>query len=221
MTEAREHVAVRQVRSYVRRERPLSTQQISQYDALMAQFGTTTDTVTNLARARETILDIGFGDGAALLAMAQAHPARVYVGVEMYQTGILKLLRQVVALGLNNIYVMRADAQHIIQEWPDAHLTAIHLFFPDPWPKARHHKRRLVSATFINEVVRILKPNGLFHMATDWQNYAEEAERVLTACTDLKAVTTEEVLSRPVTKFERRGQRLGHTSYDLRYRKRP
>jgi len=151
--------------------------------------------------------------------MAEADPARDYVGIEMYRTGIVKVLRAIEAGGLTNVRLIQADAKNVLASIGDGCLDAVLIFFPDPWPKARHHKRRLVSAAFLGEIARVLRGGGLFHMATDWENYADEVALIIGAHPDFVHIDGEGRGARPMTKFERRGHRLGHASYDLRFTK--
>ncbi|WP_298134322.1 tRNA (guanosine(46)-N7)-methyltransferase TrmB [Acidiferrobacter sp.] len=209
----------RVIRSYARRERPLGAAALALRERLWGQLA-----LDDLAWAdlgcgmREVVLDIGFGDGEALLALAAADPARDYVGVEVYRAGLVKVLRGIEQAGLTNVRVIEADAQALVRAVGDARIGAVHVFFPDPWPKARHHKRRLVQAPFLAEVARILRLGGALHLATDWGPYAdamlEAAARVPTL-----ALSDQERGMRPWTRFERRGLRLGQGARDLRFRR--
>jgi tRNA (guanine-N7-)-methyltransferase len=167
------------------------------------------------------ILEIGFGNGEALAATAAAHPENNYLGIEVHRPGAGSLLRRLEAEDLRNVRVMLGDAKEILeQRMADASLTAVHLFFPDPWPKKRHHKRRLVQPDFAALVARKLVPGGYFHLATDWLDYAGHMKMVLSQTPGLMAVSEPGRLAalagdRPATRFECRGRRLGHAVCDL------
>ncbi|MHB1566142.1 MAG: tRNA (guanosine(46)-N7)-methyltransferase TrmB [Acidiferrobacter sp.] len=208
---------LRGVHSYVRRERPLKDSQRSDLARLQARYAQTASQWPRLGMSeRPVVIEIGFGDGEALLAMAAADRGRDYVGIEMFRTGILRVLRGIERQALPNVRVIEADATVVLAAIPDGVIDAVHLFFPDPWPKARHHKRRLVSAPFADEVRRVLRVGGLVHMATDWAHYADAAAEIWATTSGLHAVAGDRG-DRPLTRFERRGARLGHTSRDLRF----
>lgn len=209
----------RRIRSYVRRERPLKAAAAAAYDRLWPRFGLPETAWYGLGRNDDVVIDIGFGDGEALLSMATADPARRYVGVEMYRTGIVKVMRALEERGLNNVGLIEGDAETVVARIGDARIDAVLIFFPDPWPKARHHKRRLVRGAFLNEVARILRPGGLLHFATDWAPYADEVASLVGQHPDF-GERGEGRADRPVTRFERRGQKLGHDARDLRFRRR-
>lgn len=170
-------------------------------------------------------LEIGFGNGEALLAMAAAHPERDYLGIEVHRPGVGQLLNRLAADGLSNVRVIVGDASEFLaQRIPDGSLDAVHLFFPDPWPKQRHHKRRLVQPGFAALVRCKLKPAGVWHLATDWQDYAEQMRAVLEAADGFENMAGAGCFAadpgeRPHTKFEARGRRLGHGVWDLRYKR--
>jgi tRNA (guanine-N7-)-methyltransferase len=172
------------------------------------------------------VLEIGFGDGEALVTTAANFPAIDYLGIEVHEPGIGHLLLLLEKTALPNVRVIDRDAADMLPLlFPDACLDAVNLFFPDPWPKKRHHKRRLVQPAFIAELVRILKPRGLFHLATDCADYEAQARARLSARAALERVpaanlATDPLAFRPPTKFERRGRGLGHDVFDLYYRKR-
>lgn len=209
----------RGVRSYVRRERPLTDNQRADLLRLMARYGRGVAQWPLLGGGhRPVVVEVGFGDGEALLAMAAADTDREYVGIEVFRTGILRTLRAIEQMGLTNVSVIEADAGAVLAVLADGAIDALHLFFPDPWPKARHHKRRLVSAPFAREVQRVLRAGGLVHMATDWGHYADEAARIWAATPGLRALDTSRG-QRPLTRFERRGHRQGQCPRDLRFMK--
>lgn len=221
---------LRKVRSFVRRERRFTQEQQRAVDELMPRFGLVpTDEVFDLdvefGRAAECHLEIGFGNGASLLAMAQANPDNNYLGIEVHRPGVCNVLLQIEKAGIGNIRVICADAVEVLNHnIADASLDAVYIFFPDPWHKKRHHKRRLVQAGFVELLHRKLKPGGLLHMATDWENYAMHMLAVMHAVSGFSNLATDgEFCERPVyrllTKFEQRGLRLGHGVWDLLFRK--
>jgi tRNA (guanine-N7-)-methyltransferase len=171
------------------------------------------------------VLDIGFGDGEALVTTAANNPQLDYLGIEVHDPGIGHLLLLLEQAALTNVRVVARDAAEAVpQMLPDASFDAVNLFFPDPWPKKRHHKRRLVQQPFVAELARVLKPGSLFHLATDWANYAEQMREVLAAEPRFAPLDSADVCHnplalRPPTKFERRGRRLGHDVVDLYFRK--
>jgi tRNA (guanine-N7-)-methyltransferase len=217
---------LRSVRSYVRRESRITPAQVRALGELWPRYGIPEGTApldwpSVFGRAAPVILEIGFGNGEALTAAAAAHPENNYLGIEVHRPGVGSLLRRVKVGEMNNVRVMLGDAKEILeQRVADASLTAVHLFFPDPWPKKRHHKRRLVQPDFAALVARRLAPGGHFHLATDWLDYAEHMKTVLSQTSGLVAVSEPGRLAalsgdRPPTRFERRGQRLGHAVCDL------
>jgi tRNA (guanine-N7-)-methyltransferase len=170
-------------------------------------------------------LEIGFGNGESLVALAAAHPERDFLGVEVHRPGVGHLLLRCEAEGLRNVRVICRDAVEVLeQRIPDASLDELLLYFPDPWHKKRHHKRRIVQPVFVDRVVRKLKPGGIFRMATDWQHYAEHMLATVGACAALRNESPQGDYvsrpdSRPLTRFEQRGHRLGHGVWDLAFRK--
>ena len=176
-------------------------------------------------RTAERLLEIGFGTGDALAAYASAHPDVDCIGVEVHRSGVGHLLLKAHAEGLRNVKVVCHDAVEVLEhQLPAGSLTAIHIFFPDPWPKKRHHKRRLIQPALVERLLRALKPGGELRLATDWQPYAEHMLAVLQTFPGLKNLAGETLYGdrhseRPITRFERRGQRLGHGVWDLAFRK--
>lgn len=170
-------------------------------------------------------LEIGFGNGESLAAYAQANPYINYLGIEVHGPGVGHLLLRIDALGLTNLRVMKHDAVEVLKSLPDASLDGVMLFFPDPWHKKKHHKRRILQAAFVEELARLIRPGGIFHAATDWEEYAEQMLQVLGASDAFENTAGEGKYSprpesRPLTKFEQRGQRLGHGVRDLVFRRR-
>ena len=174
-------------------------------------------------RARR-VLEIGFGMGETTAAIAAARPDDDFLGIEVHPPGVGSLLRQIEERGLANLRVIRHDAVEVIAAMiPRGSLAAIHVFFPDPWPKKRHHKRRLLSAPFVHELALRLAPDATLHVATDWEDYAQEILAVLTAEPLLQNTASDFAPRpdyRPLTKFENRGLKLGHGVRDLVFRRR-
>lgn len=229
MTGETEH-PFRRIRSFVRREGRLTPGQARALEQWLPLFGlpeddTPLDFAAIFGRAAPTLLEIGFGNGDALLEMAQRHPDWNFVGIEVHRPGVGHLLKQAGELGLQNLRVSSRDAIEVLEKQvPDASLHRVMLYFADPWPKKRHHKRRIVQPEFVQLVARKLEPAGEFHLATDWENYAEHMRVVLDAA-PLFINTTPDSFAprpadRPLTKFEKRGQRLGHGVWDMVYRRR-
>ncbi|MEV4638826.1 tRNA (guanosine(46)-N7)-methyltransferase TrmB [Actinoplanes sp. NPDC049548] len=169
------------------------------------------------------VLEIGFGMGDATATMAAADPGRDYLGVEVHTPGIGNLLALVAEHGLTNVRVAHGDAMELVRRLPAGSLDAVHSFFPDPWPKARHHKRRLVQPAHVALLRERLRPGGTLHCATDWAHYAEAMAETLRADPGLEDVYggyAPRPQHRPVTKFEQRGVRAGREIFDLVYRRR-
>ncbi len=223
---------MRPIRSYVLRQGRMTPAQREALDGLWVRYGIlSTDTALDLdaifGRHAPRVLEIGFGMGDALAAMAEAQPEQDYLGVEVHRPGVGSLLRQIEQRGLSNVRVMCADAVQVLeQRITSSSLDAVHVFFPDPWPKRRHHKRRLVQEQFVALIAQKLKPDGVFHFATDWQEYAEQVLDVMGNAPEFINAAGSGNYSprpdyRPLTKFERRGQRLGHEVRDLVFSKTP
>jgi tRNA (guanine-N7-)-methyltransferase len=161
--------------------------------------------------------------GETTAAIAKAHPQNDYLAVEVHTPGVGSLLKQIEELGLTNIRIVQHDVVEVLQHaLPPECLDGVHIFFPDPWPKARHHNRRLIQPEFVALLCRHLKPGGYIHAATDWKEYADQILQVLRSEPQL-ANTVVDYASRPeyrpLTKFEQRGLRLGHGVWDLIFRK--
>lgn len=221
---------LRTIRSFVRREGRMTPRQQVALESLWPRFGVDNpagelDFVSLFGREAPVILEIGFGMGQSLLALAMQNPGNNYLGIEVHRPGVGLLLANLAEHNINNVRLIMADATDILAEAiPNASLDAVLLFFPDPWPKKRHQKRRIVQPNFVSRVADKLKIGGYFHMATDWENYAEQMLMVASNCPALDNVAgqgqfTPRPDSRPVTKFERRGQKLGHGVWDLVFKK--
>ena len=175
-------------------------------------------------RRAPTILEIGFGMGETTAEIARMRRAENFLGVEVHGPGVGGLLKRVDELGLTNVRVIRHDAVEVLAAMiPHASLAGIHVFFPDPWPKKRHHKRRLLKPGFVHELAMRLLPGGYLHAATDWEDYAEEMLAVFSAeplLENTAAGFAARPAYRPLTKFEARGLRLGHDVRDIIFRRR-
>jgi len=166
----------------------------------------------------EVILEIGSGMGEATAAIAQANPQTGYVAVEMHTPGLAALLILINQLELKNVRLIREDATYLLANFiPDNSLDGIHLLFPDPWPKNRQHKRRIVQGEFVDLIANKLKPGGFIHIATDWQPYADWIEARFAASTSFKGGVVERPTWRVLSKFEGQGLKKGHTVTDFRY----
>ena len=170
------------------------------------------------------MVEIGFGAGEALVARAAGHPDEDHLGIEVHRSGVGRLLLAIEAAGLTNVRISTHDAVEVFEsQLGPGSLDRVLLFFPDPWPKKRHHKRRLVQAGFVAAVASRLKPGGRLQLATDWAPYALHMREVLDACRSFESATpgsfAPRPAERPLTRFERRGERLGHQVFDLEYLK--
>jgi len=169
--------------------------------------------------------EIGFGMGHSTLEMAAAAPEQDFIGVEVHTPGVGALLNGLLSKNLSNVRIYSCDALEVLRECvPDASLDRVLLFFPDPWHKSRHHKRRIVQPTFVELVRQKLKIGGVLHMATDWQPYAEYMLEVMSVAPGYvnqagEGRYVERPQERPITKFERRGERLGHGVWDLKFQR--
>lgn len=220
---------LRTIKSFVRRQGRLTLGQQRALDELLPRFGIPAgdaplDLTALFGNDHPVTLEIGFGNGETLAAMAEAAPELNFIGIEVHRPGVGHLLHLIEEKGLTNVRVANEDAVELLKKRiPEASLDRLLLFFPDPWHKSRHHKRRIVQPAFAALVASRLRPGGLWHLATDWENYAEHMREVLEASPDfVNAVgpnlcAPERPAWRPETKFERRGLRLGHGVWDLLY----
>ncbi len=214
----------RPVRSFVLRAGRLTAAQQRALETLWPRYGIDyaprpleLDAV--FGRHAPRVLEIGFGNGDALLAMAEAMPGHDFLGIEVHAPGIGHCLLGLERRGLTNVRLIRHDALEVLaQQIPDGALARVNLFFPDPWPKKRHHKRRLVQPAFVALMADKLEPGGLFHVATDWPDYARQIEEVLAACAALRPAPRL-LPARPGTRFEARGQQRGHPIWEGCYRR--
>ena len=219
------------IRSFVLRQGRVSNAQQRYYDEMMEKIGIpyvaaphNLETVFGRSSAvAPKIHEIGFGMGETSAAIAAANPQNDYLGIEVHTPGVGSLCKLIAEMGLTNQRIVQHDAVEVLRDMiqPEA-LDGVHIFFPDPWPKARHHKRRLIQPPLVALLASRLKPGGYIHCATDWENYAEQMLDVLAAEPTLE--NTAEAFAprpdyRPLTKFEQRGIRLGHGVWDVIFRK--
>ena len=216
------------IRSFVLRQGRVSNAQQRCYDALMPRYGIPyaiqqIDLDSVFGRQAPKILEIGFGMGESTAAIARAHPENDYLTLEVHTPGVGSLLKQIEENQLSNIRIIQHDAVEVLRDMLNVNvLDGVHIFFPDPWHKTRHNKRRLIQQPFVAQLVQKLKPEGYIHVATDWQDYAEQVLAVLSAEPLLQNTAVDYAARptyRPLTKFEQRGIRLGHGVWDLVFRR--
>ena len=206
------------IRSYVLRQGRTTPAQKRALDELLPKYGIPFG--QKITAQRPLVLEIGSGMGETTIVIAKEHPEADFIAVEVHGPGVGSLLNAVERESLSNVRVIRHDAVEVLEQMvADASLAAIHLFFPDPWPKKRHHKRRLVQPAFAALAASKLKAGGILHAATDWPDYAEHMAAVFGAEPMLER-SASGFATRPATKFENRGRRLGHPIRDLFYRRR-
>lgn len=221
---------MRKIRSFVLREGRLTKGQQHALDTYWADYGLAyqpqalaLDDV--FGRSSEKVLEIGFGMGKSLVQMAKAAPEKDFIGIEVHRPGVGACLSEAVNEQVKNLKVFEHDAVEVLANTiANNSLDTVQLFFPDPWHKKRHHKRRIVQSEFVQLLRKKLKPNGVFHMATDWQNYAEHMLEVMRTAEGFSNLSNDNTYvarpeHRPLTKFEQRGQRLGHGVWDLMFKK--
>ena len=218
----------RPIRSYVLRQGRMSNAQKRAYEQLLDRYGLAysphaLDFAVAFGRAAPIILEIGCGMGETTVAIAQANPDNNYLGIEVHSPGVGSLLKLIEEKQVANIRIIQHDAVDVAEQMiPPKSLAGIHIFFPDPWPKKRHHKRRLIQSTFVGLLASRLAPGGYIHLATDWQDYAEQMLDVLANEPLLENTAAGFSLRpeyRPLTKFEQRGVKLGHRVWDLLFRR--
>jgi len=215
------------IRSFVRRSGRITASQRKAMETLWPNYGVEIAGELNLdvlfGRRAEKHVEIGFGNGDSLIAMAESHPEHDYLGIDVYTPGIGHLLIKIEAAQLTNVRIIHADAVEILtHNLPPTCLDGVYIFFPDPWPKKRHHKRRLIQPKFLKLLAQKIKPDGNLHLATDWEDYAQHMLAVLEASPEFINHTngfSPRPAERHLTKFEQRGLRLGHGVWDLLYRK--
>jgi len=219
---------MRTIRSYVLRQGRISKAQLRAYRELLPKYSISysespLDLGQLFGRNAPKMLEIGFGMGESSAAIAQANPQHDYLGIEVHTPGVGSLLNKIEAAHITNFRVIQHDATEVVRNMiPPASLSGIQIFFPDPWPKRRHHKRRLIQPEFVELLCERLKTGGYLHLATDWKDYAEHILSVLGSEPRL-ANTARDYAQRPkyrpLTKFEQRGLRLGHPVWDIVFRK--
>ena len=221
---------IRTIRSFVKREGRLTHSQQQALETQWQEFGVDFQSqpinfTALFGRQAETILEIGFGNGDSLFQMAQENPQKNFFGIEVHRPGIGRLLNMIEESECKNIRLSNHDAVEVLEEQiTDNSIDRLQLFFPDPWHKKKHNKRRIVQDKFIEQVARILKADGTFHLATDWEHYAKHMLSTLNN-SDLFTNTSKDNTyvpkpeERTTTKFEKRGQRLGHGVWDLLFQK--
>lgn len=230
MSDIEYEVKYRSIRSFVRRQGRMTASQERALAELWPKYGLKPgeellDLDAVFGRSAPKVLEIGFGMGDALAEMALNHPEQDYLGIEVHRPGVGRLLARLEEQGCDNVRVFCHDAVEILQKQiPDNSLDRVLLFFPDPWHKKRHHKRRIVRSAFVQLIRAKLKPGGVFHLATDWEAYAEWMMEIMSAAEGFENLAgagnySEKPDYRPETKFERRGRRLGHGIRDLLFGK--
>src|SRR5262245_24169511 len=221
-------LAPRHIRSYVLRQGRISNAQRRAHTDLLPAYGVPfspvpLDLERVFGRAAPKILEIGFGMGETTAEIAQRHPENDYLGVEVHTPGVGSLLARIAESRLSNVRIVQHDAVEVLERMlAPATLDGVHLFFPDPWPKKRHHKRRLLQGPFVSLLAARMKSGAILHACTDWEDYAAQMLEVLSAEPSLRNTASgyaQRPDTRPQTKFERRGLRLGHRVWDLVFRK--
>ena len=216
------------IRSFVLRQGRVSNAQRRACETLLPRYGipfseNRLDLDQVFGRPAPKILEIGFGMGESTAIIARSHPENDYLGIEVHTPGVGSLLNQIEQHGLTNLRIVQHDAVAVLQHMlPAACLDGVHIFFPDPWPKARHHKRRLIQPELTARLCSHLKPGGYLHAATDWEDYAMQILQVFNQEPQLKNTAADYAPRpdyRPLTKFEQRGIKLGHGVWDLIFRK--
>ena len=216
------------LRSFVLRQGRVSNAQRRAYETLFSDYGIPfTKNLLNFelifGRDAPKYLEIGSGMGETTASIAKSHPQNDYLVIEVYTPGVGSLLKQIEEFKLTNIRIIQYDAVEVMNSmFPQEYLDGVHIFFPDPWPKLRHHKRRLIQPKFISLLCKHLKFDGYIHVATDWNNYADQILKVMSNESSLTNITRDFVPRpryRPLTKFEQRGLRLGHKVWDLVFKK--
>lgn len=221
---------IRKVRSFVKREGRLTNGQAKALEQHWQTMGLNhSDGVISpeslFANDNPVVLEIGFGMGKSLVEMAKNAPELNFIGVEVHRPGVGACIALAQEQGVENLKVYEHDAIEILADCiPNQSITMVQLFFPDPWHKKKHHKRRIVSAEFVETIRQKLKIGGVFHMATDWQNYAECMLEDMNSAAGYQNLSESNDYvprpdSRPLTKFENRGQRLGHGVWDLQFQR--
>lgn len=214
------------IRSFVIRGGRMTTAQKKAFDDQwqtygLSLYGGAMDPQQVFGREAPLVLEIGFGMGDSLLQMAQQEPEKDFIGIEVHPPGVGRIMNNAAKAGVKNLRVYMADANDVLEDCiADGSVSRFQLFFPDPWHKKKHHKRRIVQSAFVQAIRCKLASAGLFHMATDWENYADYMMEVMSQAEGFKNCADEFRFSprpehRPITKFEKRGERLGHGVWDI------
>ncbi len=217
----------RTIRSFVRRAGRMTSSQQRALDELWPAYGvdfdeSPLDVETLFGRRADLVLEIGFGNGETLVEQATAAPEKDFIGIEVHEPGVGHCMLKADEAGISNLRLISHDAIDVLRhQLPAGSVSRLNLYFPDPWPKKRHHKRRIVQPGFLDLVGNCLAPDGALHIATDWENYAEHIDEMLAqsgrfTCTERREHDGDRPLDRPQTKFERRGLRKGHRIFDWR-----
>ena len=218
----------RPIRSYVLRQGRVTDAQRRAHDELLPRYGmpfarSPIDLERVFGRAGPKVLEIGFGMGETTADIASRNPGIDYLGIEVHTPGVGGLLKRIAELGLTNVRVIQHDAVEVLEQMvPPASLDGVHVFFPDPWPKKRHHKRRLIQPPFVSLLATRMKPGAYLHVATDWEDYAQWVLETLSGeplLANTVAAFAPRPGHRPLTKFESRGLKLGHGVWDVVFRR--
>ena len=214
------------VRTFKPRRRPLSRARSELFERLaprwcVAETGGVFDAVTVFGRTAPLVLDIGIGFGDTLTTMAAAEPDLDVIGVDVHTPGIASTLARIESMDLTNVRLVHGDALVFLHRVPPASLAGIRIYFPDPWPKARHRHRRMATDDHIGRFVEVLRPDGWIHLATDIDDYARQMRRVCDARPDLTGGVVARPHARPVTRYERKGHAADRVATDLIYRRTP
>ena len=226
MSSKRLTTPLRSIRSFVIREGRFTAAQKKALAEYWPKYGIP-DSTSKIefnqffVKKQPLIMDVGFGNGDSLLSLAQQREDLNFIGVEVYRPGIGNVLRKLEALNINNVRIVNNDVNQLLQyNVPADCLLGVLVWFPDPWPKKRHHKRRLVQKEFFQLVINALQTQGILHLASDWQPYIESMQASAAQCAQLMPIELNKSplkLQRPLTRFEQRGLRLGHKVTDLIY----
>ena len=218
------------IKSFIRRIGRMTVAQKQALDTLWDKYRLDHEVTCNFTevfeRSAPIILEIGFGNGESLAKTAAQNPDKDYIGIEVHKPGVGNLLAQLERQSISNVRVFYHDAIEVLENCiPEHSLSAVHLFFPDPWHKRKHHKRRIVRPSFVHLIAQKLIAGGYFHAATDWQHYAKHMLKILNVADQFANQSSDQSYCprpdyRPLTKFEQRGLRLGHGVWDLIFKRR-
>ncbi|WP_419533819.1 tRNA (guanosine(46)-N7)-methyltransferase TrmB [Endozoicomonas sp.] len=220
----------RQIKSFVLRAGRMTTGQQRGWDECWQDWGLTLEQGTEgflntFTDEAPRVLEIGYGMGHSLVTMASQESDKHFIGIEVHRPGVGSLLNEARLAGINNLRTYCDDAVEVLKQCvPDGGLARVQIYFPDPWHKKRHHKRRLIQPAFIESIRPKLEIGGIIHLATDWENYAEQMLEVMSSAEGFENLASDHSYSprpdfRPLTKFEKRGHRLGHGVWDLLFKR--